>query len=817
MVIKLLSRLPSEVVMLGSTQDFNLQKPSRPNDSHRTTDKNRKVAPELRHLIRESVALLGEVIKLELGQKSYEQIENIRLQMTFLRETSTSKAFITLSELKQELEKVNPQQRYQIAHAFTLMIQLMNTAENAYRSHRLKVNKKTKHSEIHPESITYVLTAHPTEARSPQNIAVFHEIQKILLNILITNELEKKLQIKNHERENLLHYLEMAWRIPVMRKRSPKVKDEAETLYGQLFRDQILSTLMNANDQKVKLRIHSWIGSDKDGHPGVHEKTLLQSLTVSRNEILKIITSQLIKVRTTLNLLSNNDLEKQINQLLTQAKTLRVLKVSDVKKVESFKQELLNFAADYQTDINGLHPELRSLTQLIELFPGLVIPQELRESSDVLMSRLKNQKGLAIERMLKTIAKISKGGDPRWYARSFLISMTESAAHLRAAALKQKKFLGQILLPIVPLFEEAASLAQSAEIMKAVFKDELLITAIKTHWDSKVELMVGYSDSSKEAGVFPSRFAIAQALPRLEKVCREHQVMPIFFHGSGGSVDRGGGTLDNQTAWWPKSAVNNFKVTVQGEIIERWLATPMIAERQLEKISECAAEVLKKKYHSPENEELKRFADAITKSYREKITDPEFLEIVKLATPYAMMRYLKLGSRPARRSKELTVKSLRAIPWILCWTQTRLLFPIWWGAGSAWENSTGFQKRALIEAYDQNPVFNSYIKALDFTLAKVELAVFKMYLNESSLPKELVQKFSQEIEQEFSRTVRFCKTITKSQKLLDAKQWLQESVQLRAPMIHPLNVLQNIAMKNKEIDLLRLSVTGISSGMMSTG
>lgn len=803
--------------MLDSVQDLNALKPTLPKSNLLVKNKKFNIAPELRHLIRESVALLGEVIQRELGLKAFEQIENIRVQMTYLRKTSTGEAFAKLIHLKHELEKHTPERRYQIAHAFTLMIQLMNAAENAYRSHRLKVNKKTKYSEIHPESITYVLTAHPTEARSAQNIAIFHEIQKILLNILTANELERKTQIKPQQKVNLFHYLELAWRIPVMRKRSPKVKDEAKTLYGLLFQDDILTTLMNANERKVKLRIHSWIGSDKDGHPGVHEKTLLQSLTLSRNEILKIITGQLSAVRTTLKLVSNRKLEKQINHLLTMIKPLRLLKTSDVKKVAKFKEEIRKIITTYHIEIGGIHPELCTLAQLLELFPGLVIPIELRESSDVLMSESENKKGLAIDRMLKTIATVSKGGDPRWYARSFIISMTESAAHIKAAALKQKKFLGQIILPVVPLFEESTSLAQSAQIMSEVFNDELLMTAIKKLWNSKVELMVGYSDSSKEAGVFPSRLAIAQALPRLEKVCRDHQVIPIFFHGSGGSVDRGGGTLDNQTAWWPKSAANNFKATVQGEIIERWLATPMIAERQLENISQSATDVLKKKFHSAENIELKLFANKITQSYRAKITDPEFLEIVKLATPYAMMRYLKLGSRPARRSKELTVKSLRAIPWILCWTQTRLLFPIWWGAGSAWQDSSATQKRALVEAFEQNPVFNSYVKALDFTLAKVELAVFKTYLNESALPKELAQKFSKEIDEEYYRTVRFCKIITKSQKLLDTKQWLQESVQLRAPMIHPLNLLQNIAIKNKEIDLLRLTVTGISSGMMSTG
>ena len=204
MVVRLLLKLPGWGCMLNSVQDFHLNK---------LVPKKKKVAPELRHLIRESVALLGEVIKRELGAEGFKQIENLRLQMTYLRETSESEAFVKLKSLKHQLEKISPEQRYQIAHAFTLMIQLMNAAENAYRSHRLKVNKKFKISDIHPESITYVLTAHPTEARSAQNISVFQDIQKILIDILATNEFEKKMQIKPYQREYLLHFLEIAWKL----------------------------------------------------------------------------------------------------------------------------------------------------------------------------------------------------------------------------------------------------------------------------------------------------------------------------------------------------------------------------------------------------------------------------------------------------------------------------------------------------------------------------------------------------------------------------------------------------------------------------
>ena len=442
---------------------------------------------------------------------------------------------------------------------------------------------------------------------------------------------------------------------------------------------------------------------------------------------------------------------------------------------------------------------------------------DLREASNVIMAKSQNKRGFAIDRMLQKIAMLSKGSNPRNYARSFIISMCESVTHMRAAALKQKKYFGEVLIPVVPLFEEASSLAESPQIMEQVFHDPLLKNAIVRFWGKKVEMMVGYSDSSKEAGVLPSRLAIAKALPRLEKICRTFKLTPIFFHGSGGSVDRGGGPIDNQTAWWPKSGVKNYKVTIQGEMVERWLASPMIAQRQLENIAESGHAVLGKKFRVTQSEELSIFAEKITQIYRAKITASDFLEVVAKATPYSFMSYLKIGSRPSKRTPELTVKGLRAIPWILCWTQTRLFFPIWWGVGTAWINSTPAQKKALKSAFATQAAFTSYVKALDFTLAKVELSVFKTYMQQSQLPKNLIRDFTADVENEFRSTVAFCKSMTGSSELLRTKLWLQESVRLRAPMIHPLNILQIIAQKNHEIDLLRLTVTGISSGMMSTG
>jgi phosphoenolpyruvate carboxylase len=776
-----------------------------------------KLAVELRSLVRESVALLGVVIKHRVGNRGYQRIEKIRRQMTTFRTQSGMKSERMLEELAAHLSKVTVGERYEIAHSFTLMLELMNTSENAYRSFKLSQRSPVPMDKNKPVSITYVLTAHPTEARAPKNIGVFHNIQSFLISILENTAPGTKIILTEQNRNDLKHLLEIAWQTPIVRQRSPKVADEAEYIYSQVFRENVLFSLLDANHGQVPFYLGSWVGGDKDGHPGVDEKTMIQSLTVSRGHIVGVLNSLLKDVRVTVDSIGNIQLGRQISNLQSRLRTCRVLKTGDLKKVQASHALFLKLQKEYQTQFNCVHPQLRRMEQIYGLFPGLVIPLELRESSDVLMSKPEKGVRLAIDRMLSKVGTLCQSGDPCFYIRGFIIAMTQSAAHIKMAASKQEQVFGAAKLPIIPLFEEAASLARGDVIMGEVLSDSELKSTIKKHWRSTVEMMVGYSDSSKEGGVLPSRLAISLALPKLEKVCLRAGVTPVFFHGSGGSVDRGGGNIEDQMIWWPRSAVARYKVTIQGEMVERSLATAAIARGQLEKIAQSSSVVLSRRFHAQNNAVLDSFSQKITEAYRKKVTAPDFLRVVSAATPYSYINYLKIGSRPAKRHQQLTVKSLRAIPWILCWTQTRLLFPTWWGVGSAWHTASARDKAKLKTAFKKDAVFTSYVKALDFTLAKVELEVFKIYLKQSYLPTSLVKNFSDEVDREYRSACQFVNAMTGSKKRLAHKEWLKESIDLRAPMIHPLNVLQIIAQKNKEIALLRLTVTGISAGMMATG
>ncbi len=771
------------------------------------------LAPELKSLVHEAVALLGEVIQKNVGAVEFRRIEQIRRQMTSVRHSSHQKAYVNLRGLYAVLAELTPAQRRHVATAYTLMLELINVCENVYRSYRLQEHKQNSAKTDQVAAIVYVLTAHPTEARAPQNIYIFHQIQDRLLLLLKSG---RERIFSSEDQTALRHLFEVAWRISIVRERIPQVKDEAEHIYSMLFRADIFATLLELSQDGMPFYLRTWVGGDKDGHPGVNEKTLLQSLTLSRNHLVRLCLLEAKELQKTLDLLSHATFLRGIRQIEKNFRHLKILKHRDAQRIIQLREKIRRLAQSYGQSFGAIHPSLLRLRQVFRLFPGLVVPLELRESSDVLMAPPTHKK-LAIEKMLRVVHRLAGQAEPLWYARGFIISMTESIQHIQQAAKFQKKVFAGIPLPIIPLFEQAQALENSSGIVQEMLQDKEIKNAIQRNWNNQVEMMVGYSDSSKESGALFSRLTISKALPLLEKVCEKGHVLPVFFHGSGGSVDRGGGSVEDQTAWWPRSALRYYKVTVQGEMVERSFATPEITRGQIQHISDSLARGLKNLKNKPPSKALDRFARMTAQIYHEQITSESFLEMVEKATPYSYLHYLKIGSRPVKRGGQLTVAGLRAIPWILCWTQTRVLFPTWWGLGSAWLQMSATERAHIQKDFRELPVFQSYIKALGFTLAKIELPIFRIYLEQSSLTPARAQEVYNQFDEEMKRVQKFFRELTHDKGLTWEKPWLGESITLRSPMIHPLNLLQILAEKEKDIQLLRITATGISSGMLTTG
>jgi phosphoenolpyruvate carboxylase len=778
-----------------------------------------ELAKELTILVDWSVTELGHLIESELGAKGFARVEKIR---RFVK-SSEGQTLDGLMDLKKELHQLSDQECYQIAHSFSLMLELINSCEAAYRTSRLKSDLK---SAPVSESATYgrvihVLTAHPTESRNPDIIFYFKKIQALF---------ERRLEsAQDNDVVELRGLLRWVWRLPMSKQRKPSVMDEAEYIYSLVLEKEIIDIFIQQRLHKQPFYIRTWVGGDKDGHPGVDEKTMLGSLQMSRNLLLKWLREKLQNYLENIQPLKNaiGSDKSKIRKLLAQSqdikshiKRINRIEHGDAQKVHHLHTALDALAKTYKTIFAGDSGELYQIRLLMKVFPGLVVPLELREASELVHEALKiPKKNSAIARMLDKLSKISPQHDPRFYVRGFILSQTEGARDIIAGMSLVEKYMGKARLPVVPLFESSHSLANAVEIVEELLKNPRRRSVIQKNWSAKFEVMLGYSDSSKENGAFPSRFLISQAICNLEQVIQDAKLVPIFFHGSGGSIERGGGSIQEQTDWWPQSALATVKMTIQGEMIYRNYSAAEILSSQLERLVQArnqkngAGACDSGTTHN----ELLKFSDFVQHSYQQILKDPDFLTIIEKATPYSFLKTLRLGSRPSKRQGAVDIKSLRAIPWVLCWTQTRILFPTWWGVGSFWQTLDKNEKKRYREVLEQSSVFRSYIKALGFTLAKIEMPVFALYLKSSELDSEIADKFIELFKTEHELSLQALREITGEQDLLWYRPWLGTSIGLRSPLIHPLNVLQLIALQKKDVLLLRETVTGIASGMLTTG
>ena len=183
------------------------------------------------------------------------------------------------------------------------------------------------------------------------------------------------------------------------------------------------------------------------------------------------------------------------------------------------------------------------------------------------------------------------------------------------------------------------------------------------------------------------------------------------------------------------SAINTYKATIQGEMVARTFGNDQIFSSRITRIMQQLNESTKAGDVHSNASVLTSFSRLVRENYSRTVKEDQFFEVVDQATPYSFLSHLKIGSRPSKRSTGGDSRKLRAIPWILCWTQNRVLFPTWWGVGSAWNKLNAKEKTQFKKEYKNNPLVSSFMNALGFTLAKVELGVWKVYLSNSRLSK----------------------------------------------------------------------------------
>lgn len=385
----------------------------------------------------------------------------------------------------------------------------------------------------------------------------------------------------------------------------------------------------------------------------------------------------------------------------------------------------------------------------------------------------------------------------------YIISMARSLSDLLEVQFFCKE-AGIVGLPIVPLFETIDDLRSCAEILESAFTHPLYRAQVET-CSNQQQVMLGYSDSSKDGGILTSSWELYQAQTRLAAVGRRHHIDITIFHGRGGAIGRGGGPIYEAILGQPPGTVNGrMRITEQGEMLSFKYGLNAIALRNLELIVAGVVQASRPSDSLTESEipvsALCHWADvmhclsenAYTR-YRRFIYDsPDFLRYFQQATPIQELGWLNIGSRPARRTAGNSIEELRAIPWVFAWMQSRYVLPSWYGVGGALEEYVAEEPMRLAELqrmYQCWPFLRAFLDNMQMTLSKADMHIAQHYAMLVEDEKMRVH-ISSEIGQEYERTRRMLLQIVGGKMLLDTVPVLQQSIRLRNPYVDPLSYFQ---------------------------
>lgn len=371
---------------------------------------------------------------------------------------------------------------------------------------------------------------------------------------------------------------------------------------------------------------------------------------------------------------------------------------------------------------------------------------------------------------------------------SYVISMTEGVSDILEVMVLARE-AGLTDLDVTPLFETRDDLQRAPQILRDLFA----IPAYLQHVNRRgiQEIMIGYSDSNKDAGFLTANWALFQAQEGVAAVCREAGVKWRIFHGRGTSIGRGGGPTGMAIlAQPPGSLAGKMRITEQGEALSARYSDPDLAHRHLEQL--VHAFLISSARDAGEPEEVRpRFREVMDQAsaaaltcYRELLEADGFLDFYHTVTPIEEISRLQIGSRPARRKGERSLANLRAIPWVFSWTQSRAILPGWYGLGTG---LAAVPLEDLRVMYREWPFFRTVLDFAQMSLAKSDMAVFRAWLR--LVPEGLREDFGKRVMDEFDLTVRLMHQVTDSRLLADDVT-LARSVELRNPYVDPISYLQ---------------------------
>ena len=588
-----------------------------------------------------------------------------------------------------------------------------------------------------------------------------------------------------------------------MKECSPKIKKiagnsfEPYRVYLRPIRDKIRLT-------------YQLIEKHLNNNKSLNEKKLLKD----KNEILK----PLREVRESLNLnrgqhIANADLLDLIRRVRCFGINLARL---DIRQESSRHEKLIADVLNKKYKINF---SSLSESKKINLLNSLI--KQKKYFINNLKIKHKDNK-----EVWNTFKQISK--EPEQCMGAYVISMTSKASDILSVYFLQKQAETKNLLRVVPLFETLDDLKNAKSVMENIFK----LSWYRRLINHKQEVMIGYSDSSKDAGKLSASWHQYKLQEELRNLAKKYKIDLVFFHGRGGSAGRGGGPIQATLKSQPANTVNGkIRITDQGEVIQQKYGYKPLAEYNLcSYIGAVMDASLNPPPKSKKNwrELIEKMSEIATSSYRKNLNQSEdFIRYFKTVTPHKSLGKLAIGSRPAKRKNVDNIQSLRAIPWVFAWTQIRLMLPAWLGTTEALRYGSIKKFSKTLTDMEKNwPYFVSTMDILDMVITKVDPEISIIY--ENNLADSALKRIGKKLRFQFDALVKLHNKITPKEVFKERKEF-RKALFIRNNYTETLNILQATIMnkinnnKYKKLDkkfiddALMTSIAGISAAMKNTG